>query len=73
MFRRIEERNDPMSRVPAWMFFLFGAIAVVAGVLGVGHAPAGVPKVFWAVVTVAGAASLALGWARSRQSKRESA
>lgn len=53
-----------MSRVPAWLLFLFGAIAVVAGVLGVGHAPAGVPKVFWAVITVVGAGSLALGWVR---------
>lgn len=62
-----------MSRVPAWMFFLFGAIAVVAGVLGVGHAPAGLPKVFWAVVTVVGAGSLALGWVRSRRNRSESA
>lgn len=62
-----------MSRVPAWLCFLFGAIAIVAGVLGVGHAPTGLPKVFWAVVTVAGAGSLALGWVQSRHNKRESA
>ena len=47
-----------MSRIPAWLYLLFGAIAVVAGVLGVGHAPSGVPTAFWAVVTVAGVASL---------------
>lgn len=47
-----------MSRIPAWLYALFGVIAVVAGILGMRHAPSGVPKVFWALVTVGGVASL---------------
>jgi hypothetical protein len=59
-----------MARIPPWLYILFGCIAVVAGVLGVGHAPAGLPKVFWAVVTVAGVASLATSWIVGRRSQQ---
>ena len=59
-----------MSRIPAWLYLLFGAIAIVAGALGVGHAPSGVPKVFWAVVTAAGLASLGAAWAIRRGSRK---
>ncbi len=55
-----------MFRIPAWLYVLFGVIATVAGVLGIGHAPSGVPKVFWAVVTVVGIASLGLAWTVGR-------
>ncbi len=57
-----------MSRIPAWLYILFGVIAIAAGVLGVGHAPSGVPKVFWAVVAVLGVVSLVLSWVVARRS-----
>ena len=60
-----------MSRIPAWLYVLFGAIAVVAGGLGVGHAPSGVPKVFWAVVAVAGVVSLVTAWIVRRGSREK--
>jgi uncharacterized membrane protein HdeD (DUF308 family) len=60
-----------MARIPPWLYILFGVIAIVAGVLGVGHAPAGLPKVFWAVVTVAGVASLASSWIVVRRPRRQ--
>ena len=47
-----------MSRIPTWLHVLFGLLALVAGILGVVHAPAGLPTVFWAAITVLGAASL---------------
>jgi len=47
-----------MSRVPACLYVLFGLIALVAGILGIAHAPSGLPTAFWAVITVLGAASL---------------
>lgn len=62
-----------MSRVPAWLYMLFGVMAIVAGVLGVGHAPSGVPKVFWAVVTVLGAASLASACLVTRSRRQQGA
>ena len=60
-----------MARIPSWLYILFGVIAIVAGVLGVGHAPAGLPKVFWAVVTVAGVASLAMSWIVGRRPQKQ--
>ena len=56
-----------MARIPPWLYILFGVLAIVAGVLGVGHAPDGLPKVFWAIVTVAGVASLATSWIVGRR------
>ena len=60
-----------MARIPPWLYILFGVLAIVAGVLGVGHAPAGLPKVFWAVVTVAGVASLATSWIVGRRPQKQ--
>ena len=48
-----------MSRIPVWLYLLFGPLAVAAGILGVIHAPAGVPKTSWAIITILGVASLA--------------
>jgi hypothetical protein len=59
-----------MSRIPTWLYILFGAIAIVAGVLGVGHAPDGIPKIFWAVITVTGGASLTASWIVHRSAKQ---
>ncbi len=58
-----------MSRIPTWLYILFGLLALVAGVLGVTHAPSGPPKTFWALVTVLGAASLLYTWTSSRRHK----
>lgn len=55
-------KEATVSRIPAWLAILVGLLAIVAGVLGVTHAPNGVPKVFWAVITVLGAASLLYAW-----------
>ncbi len=60
-----------MARIPPWLYIFFGVIAIVAGVLGVGHAPAGLPKVFWAVVTIAGVASLATSWIVGRRPQKQ--
>jgi hypothetical protein len=58
-----------MFRIPAWLYILFGAIAIISGVLGVTNAPSGVPQIFWAVVTVVGLASLAAAWAVTRNTR----
>jgi len=55
-----------MSRIPAWLYVLFGVIAIIAGILGVIHAPSGIPKIFNGVLTVIGAASLYAGWSVHR-------
>ncbi len=47
-----------MTRIPAWLYLLFGLLAVLAGILGVGHAPSGLPRIFWAAITLLGAGSL---------------
>jgi hypothetical protein len=47
-----------MSRIPRWIYVLFGGLAIVAGILGVLHAPSGLPKTVWGVICVLGAASL---------------
>lgn len=60
-----------MARIPPWLYILFGVLAIAAGVLGVGHAPAGLPKVFWAVVTVVGVASLATSWNVARRPRKQ--
>jgi hypothetical protein len=59
-----------MSRVPAWLYILFGVLAIVAGILGVSHAPTGVPTLFWAVVTILGAGSLLYAWNKRHQHSR---
>ena len=59
-----------MSRIPAWLYVLFGVIAIVAGILGVIHAPSGVPKIFNGVLTVVGVASLSAGWLVHRGTRR---
>ena len=43
---------------PTWVLVLFGVVAVVAGVLGVIHAPPAVGKATWVVVTGLGAVAL---------------
>jgi hypothetical protein len=55
-----------MIRIPAWLYILFGAIAITAGVLGVTHAPSGIPQIFWGAVTGIGIAALAAAWVVSR-------
>jgi 4-hydroxybenzoate polyprenyltransferase len=47
-----------MARIPRWIYIMFGLLALLTGILGVIHAPSGVPKIFWAVICVLGAASL---------------
>ena len=47
-----------MARIPRWIYIMFGLLALLSGILGVIHAPSGVPKTFWAVICVLGAASL---------------
>jgi hypothetical protein len=51
-----------MARIPRWMYVMFGLLALLTGILGVIHAPSGVPKTFWAVICVLGAASLVAAW-----------
>lgn len=60
-----------MSRIPVLLYVLFAVIALAAGVLGVGHAPNGLPKVFWALVTVLGAVSLTLSWIFGRRTRKQ--
>jgi hypothetical protein len=64
-------KEAQMSRIPAWLYLLFGALAVVSGVLGIGHAPSGIPKMFWAVITIAGAASLTTAAFITRHQRRQ--
>jgi len=59
-----------MSRIPAWLYVLFGLIAIVAGILGVIHAPSGAPKIFNGVLTIIGLASLYAGWSAYRSTQR---
>jgi hypothetical protein len=47
-----------MSRIPAWLYILFGVIAIVAGVLGVIYAPSGAPKIYNGILTLVGVASV---------------
>lgn len=47
-----------LTRFPSWALILLGVIAVVAGVLGVIHAPLAIGKVGWAVVAGVGIASI---------------
>ena len=58
-----------MIRIPAWLYILFGAIAIIAGVLGVTHAPSGIPQIFWGAVTGIGIAALAAAWVVSRNTR----
>ena len=58
-----------MIRIPAWLYILFGAIAITAGVLGVTHAPSGIPQIFWAAVTCIGIGALAAAWFVSRNTR----
>ncbi len=58
-----------MSRIPSWLYVLFGAVATILGALGVTHAPTGAPKIFWAVITVIGIASLVVAWTTRRTAR----
>jgi hypothetical protein len=60
-----------MTRIPIWPYVLFGLLALVAGILGVRHAPSGLPTAFWAVVTVLGAASLTNAGFRMRADRHQ--
>ncbi len=60
-----------MTRIPVWLYILFGLLAVTAGIVGVVHAAAGLPTAFWAVVTVLGAASLANAAFRMRPDRHQ--
>lgn len=42
------------TRWPAWALTLIGVVAIVAGALGITHAPPMIGKVTWGVVTVLG-------------------
>jgi len=54
------------TRWPTWLLVVFGIVAIVAGVLGVIHAPPVVAKVFWTIITVSGLLSLAFCVWRAR-------
>lgn len=56
-------------KIPTWGFLLFGIAAVVAGVLGVTHAPPAIGKATWAVVIVLGVISLGLAAFRRRSAE----
>lgn len=55
-----------MQRLPDWTLILIGVIAVVAGVLGIIHAPPAIGKAVWSVVLVLGVAALAVPVRRRR-------
>lgn len=55
-----------LSKVPTWVLLVFGAVAVIAGVLGVVHAPPAIGKATWAIVTVLGVVSLVVAAIRGR-------
>lgn len=55
------------SRLPTWVLVLIGIVAVVAGVLGVVHAPPATGKAVWSIVTLIGLMSLTLAVRRQRQ------
>lgn len=59
-----------MTQIPLGPYILFGLLAVVAGSLGVDHAPSGLPRIFWAAVTLLGAASLIHAGYTSRVNRR---
>ena len=42
------------TRWPTWVLALIGIVAIVAGALGVVHAPPAIGKATWAVITVLG-------------------
>jgi hypothetical protein len=56
------------TRWPAWALALIGVVAMVAGVLGVIHAPPAIGKVTWGVIVAAGAVALVAAILRSRAS-----
>ncbi len=58
-----------MFRIPPWLYILFGAIAIISGVLGVTHAPSGVPQIFWGAITIIGIAALPAARAVSRSTR----
>ncbi len=47
-----------MSHISTRLFVLCGLFAIVAGILGVAHAPEGLPKAFWGAIAVLGVASI---------------
>lgn len=48
------------SRLPTWVLVLVGVVAVVAGALGVVHAPPAIGKAMWAAITAIGVVALGL-------------
>ena len=62
-----QETLGPLKSLGRFLVFgLIGSIAITAGVLGVTHAPSGIPQIFWGAVTGIGIAALAAAWVVSR-------
>ena len=64
-----ETKMNP-TRWPAWALTLLGVVAIVAGALGVTHAPPAIGKVTWGVVIVFGVIAIILAVRRRLATSR---